>query len=516
VPQLGTTARLDAIADRLMFRNAYRNLSGGTLVNNYTVSANGVAGIRWFELRNVNSGPVAAPFQQSTYQPDTIWRWMGSVAMDNQGNLALGFSASSSSINPQIRYAGRLATDPLNVLSGEQHLFDGTGSQTGTFSRWGDYSDLTVDPVNDCTFYYTTEYYDVTSSFNWRTRIGYFKFAQCTAPQQGTAHFTVTICNGGAALVSASVSIDGIPYGATIANGTYDTALAPGSHTYSISKARQVGIVSGSFNITNGQTTNVNACLDFALGCGAPNTDFNHDDKPDYALYNGGTGRTAVWYLNDSILLGSAFGPTLPLGWNVIDVADFNGDGQPDYALFNPNTHQTAIWYLSGLTFIGSAFGPTLPSGWELVAVGKFNDDCQPDYVLYHASTRRTAVWYMTNNVFAGGAFGPILAAGWRVAGVADFNRDGETDYALFNPSTRQTAIYYLLGPVYVKSAFGPTIGSGYELMGAADFNGDGSPDYVLYNSSTRRTALYYLNDNLYVGSALGPVLPAGWNLVAP
>ena len=98
-------------------------------------------------------------FQESTYQPDTTWRWMGSIASDNQGNMALGFSASSSSINPQIRYAGRLATDPLNTLSGEQHLFDGTGSQTGTSNRWGDYSDITVDPVDDCTFYYTNEYY---------------------------------------------------------------------------------------------------------------------------------------------------------------------------------------------------------------------------------------------------------------------------------------------------------------------------------------------------------------------
>jgi len=150
VPQLGSTAidNLDAIGDRLMFRNAYRNINGGTLVNNYTVSANAVAGIRWFELRNVNSGPVTAPFQESTYQPDTTWRWMGSVAQDNQGNLALGFSASSSAINPQIRYAGRLATDPLNVLSSEQHLFDGTGSQTDTNNRWGDYSDITVDPVD--------------------------------------------------------------------------------------------------------------------------------------------------------------------------------------------------------------------------------------------------------------------------------------------------------------------------------------------------------------------------------
>src|SRR5207247_2363480 len=156
VPQSGATRQpLDGIGDRLMFRLAYRNFGDHeSVVGNFSVSASGVAGIRWFELRGVTAGPVTV-FQESTYQPDTTWRWMGSAAQDHMGNLALGFSASSSSINPQIRYAGRRATDPINVLSqGEAHLFDGTGSQTLTGSRWGDYSDLTVDPVDDCTFWY--------------------------------------------------------------------------------------------------------------------------------------------------------------------------------------------------------------------------------------------------------------------------------------------------------------------------------------------------------------------------
>jgi hypothetical protein len=100
-----------------MFRLAYRNFGDHeALVGNFTVSSGGVAGIRWFELRGVTAGPVTV-FQESTYQPDTTWRWMGSTAMDGQGNLAIGFSASSSTINPQIRYAGRLATDPLNTLA---------------------------------------------------------------------------------------------------------------------------------------------------------------------------------------------------------------------------------------------------------------------------------------------------------------------------------------------------------------------------------------------------------------
>ena len=100
-----------------MYRLATRFVGGHeSTVGNFTVSSGGVAGIRWFELRNVTSGPVTV-FQQSTYQPDTTWRWMGSVAMDQAGNMALGFSASSGTIFPQIRYAARLSTDPLNTLA---------------------------------------------------------------------------------------------------------------------------------------------------------------------------------------------------------------------------------------------------------------------------------------------------------------------------------------------------------------------------------------------------------------
>ncbi len=182
VPQLGTTDQLDGIGDRPMFRLAYRRFADGheALVGNRSVDASGVAGIRWWEINNATSGAPGF-VQQSTYAPDTTWRWLGSAAMDGQGNLALGFSASSATIHPGIRYAGRLAGDPAGTLAqGEATVIAGTGSQTMTSNRWGDYSDLTVDPVDDCTFWYTSEYYATTGSFNWRTRIGSFKFPSCT------------------------------------------------------------------------------------------------------------------------------------------------------------------------------------------------------------------------------------------------------------------------------------------------------------------------------------------------
>ena len=173
IPQLGTNTKLEANADRMMPRLSYRNFGDhDSLIGNWTVDSNGVAAIRWFELRGVTNGPEIV-YQESTYRPDRTWRWVGSVAMDGLGNMALGFNASGESIFPQIRYAGRLVSDPLNTLAqGEAHLFDGTGAQTS--SSWTGFSDMTVDPVDDETFWYTQEYYDGAIG-NWRTRIGSFK-----------------------------------------------------------------------------------------------------------------------------------------------------------------------------------------------------------------------------------------------------------------------------------------------------------------------------------------------------
>jgi YVTN family beta-propeller protein len=244
--------------------------------------------------------------------------------------------------------------------------------------------------------------------------------------------------------------------------------------------------------------------------------DFNGDGKPDFVLYNANTRQTAIWYLNNSVYLGGAYGPTLPAGWKLIDTADFNGDGHPDYALFNANTRTTAIWYLNNNVYVSGAYGPTLPSGWQLVAAGDFNSDRKPDYVLYNPTTRQTAIWYMNNNIYLNGGYGPTLPANWSVVGSGDFNGDGQTDYLQFNSTSRQSGMWYMSGRTLLGGAYGPAIASGYQLRGAADFNGDGKPDYVLSNPTTRQSAIWYMNNNVYVSAAYGPTLPVGWSLVAP
>jgi hypothetical protein len=170
---------------RPTFRLQYRNFkTHESLVTNQSVeAAPGVAGVRWYEIRNPQD-PVI--YQQGTYAPgDGVHRWMGSVAQDKYGNIAAGYSVVNGiDVKPGIRYAGRLSSDPLGQLSqGEAVIKNGTGVQTTTNSRWGDYTSMSVDPRDDCTFYYMNEYYErngtPADTRPWQTRIGAFKFPGC-------------------------------------------------------------------------------------------------------------------------------------------------------------------------------------------------------------------------------------------------------------------------------------------------------------------------------------------------
>jgi len=182
VPQQGGPQTLDTLGDRIMFRLAYRQFADhGALVLNHTVVADARDGVRWYEVRVPRAGSPSVA-QQGTYAPaDGLWRWMGSVAMDNDGNIGLAYSASGPTNFPSVRYTGRTAGDPAGQMTQtEQIAHTGTGPQTEVEGRWGDYSDLTVDPVDDCTFWYAQEYLgDNLVLGAWRTRIVSFRFPGC-------------------------------------------------------------------------------------------------------------------------------------------------------------------------------------------------------------------------------------------------------------------------------------------------------------------------------------------------
>jgi uncharacterized repeat protein (TIGR01451 family) len=244
IPQRDSPDGLDSISDRLMYRLAYRNFgSHESLVMNQTVDAGDApdhAGIRWYEVRDPGGTPTV--HQQSTWAPDAEHRWMASAAMDRTGAVALGYSLSSTTRNPAIAYTARRAGDPLGQMSlGEALMFQGNGAQTGTGNRWGDYSSMQTDP-NGCTFWYTTEYYPGTGSFNWATRIGAFTLPTCGDPQlslnassslmrfRGDLTYTITVTAGQNPVLDATVS-DVVPSGVTLLSVTPSRGSCAGTAT---------------------------------------------------------------------------------------------------------------------------------------------------------------------------------------------------------------------------------------------------------------------------------------------
>ncbi|HLQ52571.1 MAG TPA: choice-of-anchor D domain-containing protein, partial [Terriglobales bacterium] len=207
VPQPNTTQLLASIGDVPNFRVAYRNFGDHeTIVLNHSVQAGTSGGVRWYELRDPNGAPTI--FQQGTFAPDANWRWMAGLAIDKAGDIAVGYSLSSSTIRPSLAIAARSPSDSLGTLGSEQVMFSGAGSQTPTLSRWGDYSAMTVDPEDDCTFWYTNEYIPADGTFNWRTRIVSFSLSGCiSAPVASLSRASLAFSSQGVGTSSNSQSV---------------------------------------------------------------------------------------------------------------------------------------------------------------------------------------------------------------------------------------------------------------------------------------------------------------------
>jgi len=246
IPQApGDGTQLDSLGDRLMYRNAYRNLNGTEyLVVNHSVTAGSSVGVRWYQITNPNGTPNVA--QQGTFAPDSAYRWMGSIEMDKAGDIALGYTASSSSIHPAVRYTGRVPSDPAGTMESEASIFEGPGSQTGGLSRWGDYSGISIDPSDDCTFFYTNEYLPNNGSFNWNTRVGSFAFPSCTGTSTfsltaspssqgtvpgGSANYTVTASPFNGFTGTVSLAVSGCPSGATCSLSPASLGLPPAGNS---------------------------------------------------------------------------------------------------------------------------------------------------------------------------------------------------------------------------------------------------------------------------------------------
>jgi hypothetical protein len=353
---------LDSQSDRLMYRVAYRNFgTHESLVFNQTVRTTPVgetyrAGVRVYELRRTNG--VFGVNEQTTFGDTASSRWMAAAAEDHQGNIAFEFSSGSEVKMPSILYSGKLASEPSGTFRAEATLGQGTGVQTAFGFRWGNFSGMTVDPVDDCTFWMTNQYYSAESQtespFSWLTRIGKFKFAECANAPRSTITGTVSNASTNLPIQSAIVTANAVYSRSTNASGSYGNLLVL-PNTYTITASAK-GFRAQTFTVTvaDGQTLTQN----FAL-------------QPSAVLESAGTNLTA-----ESCAVNNAIEPNETVTMNI--------------ALRNTGSRNTTN-LTAALLPTGGVLNPSAPQNYGALAVNG-------------ASVARSFTFTASPNLTCGGA----------------------------------------------------------------------------------------------------------------
>ncbi len=390
IPQPSGTTPLDPLREVVMHRLQYRNFRRhqtlvGSFATNLSVDPALRAGVRWFELRNTGAGWYL--HQEGTWSPDTTHRWMPGVAMDGHGNIAAAYSVSSGSLFPSLRYSGRTVGAAAGTFDqAEASFFAGSSSQSGV--RWGDYAALSVDPADECTFWFTSEY-GVGSS--WGTRVGAFKFDVCRPFLKGDL------------------------------NGD----LKPDLLLRHTSGAHEVWLMNGTTRTSTGSLSPSPATNMLISGV----DDFNADNKNDLVMIDASTGAGEFWMMNGLSRVGAAVplvGAATP--WKLSATADFNRDGRADLVWRNFSTQKIAMWLMNGTTMAASVV-PTpdqaVDGNWEIVGTLDYNGDGYVDFMWYNPFSGKIVSWFLNASyVRTNGNFTNPSNAGnnnWKVLASADY-----------------------------------------------------------------------------------------------
>jgi len=454
VPQSGTSQQLDSLADRLMHRLAYRNFgTHESLVVTHSVVAGSGGGVRWYELQNPNGTATVA--QQSTFAPDNSFRWMGSIAMDQAGDMALGYSVSSSSLHPSIRFTGRQNTDPASTMQAETTIINGAGSQSGSgLTRWGDYSAMQIDPVDDCTFWYTTEYLKTTGAFNWSTRIANFKFPNCgaapdytlsaspaslTIVQGNSAASTITVNPSNGFTGSVSLSASGLPSGVT---ASFNPSSTTGTSTLTLTASGTATTGAATVTITGtsgslSHTTTINVTINTP-----PTPDYTLSASPtSLTIVQGNSGNSTITVNPTNGFTGSVSlsASGLPSGVT----ASFNPTSTTGNSTLTLNASATATTGTATVTITGTSGGLSHTTTISLT----INAAPVPDYTLSASPTSLTIVQgnsgssTITVNPVNGFAGSVSLSASGLPSGVtASFNPSSTTSTSTLTLTASSTA----------------------------------------------------------------------------
>ncbi|HTR26490.1 MAG TPA: choice-of-anchor D domain-containing protein [Terriglobales bacterium] len=279
---------LESLGNRLMWRLVYRNFGDHTtLLATHSITVGSSGGVRWYEMRNPESGTPTI-FQSGTFAPDSQFRWMPAITMDQNQNIAVAYSRSGSGSGqyPSLVYAGRVPSDPSGTLEDEQVLKLGLGSQTGGGDRWGDYTSLAIDPTDDCTFWFTEEYQKQDGGFDWSTAVGTFSFPGCggggnpdftlsanptsvSIAQGSSGTSTITVNPIGGFTGSVNLQASGLPTGVT-ANFNPNPTTSTSLMTITVSSGAPTGTSTVTITGTSGSLTHTTSVQLTITGQGGP------------------------------------------------------------------------------------------------------------------------------------------------------------------------------------------------------------------------------------------------------